>query len=875
MNANKTEQSIFKQVVFRILSALFFIGFFIANTEAYTVTNAGNSGTGSLREAITLANSTVTDDVIDFNITNCPNGTCIITLNGQLTINAASTAGKLTILGSAITGNVVINGNNTSRVLFVKAGADVAIDRVTITGGNDRVTDSLGGAGILVEFSSVIQSKLTITNSLITANSSANGGGIYNSKNGILSITNSIVSNNSATSFGAGIYNYPDATATITNSTINDSIAFSIGGIYNGGVMNVINSVITNNSATSGGAGGIYNQNTLIIDNTIVSNNTSQSEGGGIYNTFGTVTLTNSIVTNNSALQGGGIAQRGGLNSGSVMVTMTNCSVTDNTALVQGGGIYSKGVFNGTATLAITNSTVSNNIAMQNAGGIYNSHGNTQQVGMTITNSTISRNVATQNAGGIYNEIGNPKIANSTISGNTAGQNGGGLYNHTNTAITTTNSTFSNNTAQLKGGGIYDRDAGVKTFSRNSIIAGNIGLDGQPDISHSSLFGSTFLFISNGSNLIGNSNDTGSAIVWQGSDILNHAPKLSALGDYGGVTQTQALLNGSAAINSGNNCVLVDNGCGDGNVALPTDQRGNARNGNVDIGAFEVQLLENYFSKIKFDFDGDGRSDVSVFRPSDRNWYLNRSTQGFTSAQWGVSIDKIAPADYDGDGKTDIAVWRDEPSDPDRAYFYILQSANNTARAEQFGRTGDLPVGVGDWDGDGKADPSVYRVSNSSFYYRPSSSPSTNFLGIQWGSNGDISVSSDYDGDGKMDAAVFRPSNNTWYIRQSSNSQIRSENWGLSTDKPVPADYDGDGKTDVAVYRNGNWYLLRSSQGFASVGWGIATDIPVPADYDGDGKADFAVYRNGNWHISGSTQGFISAAFGISTDKPVPSAFLP
>ena len=59
-----------------------------------------------------------------------------------------------------------------------------------------------------------------------------------------------------------------------------------------------------------------------------------------------------------------------------------------------------------------------------------------------------------------------------------------------------------------------------------------------------------------------------------------------------------------------------------------------------------------------FDYDGDGRADLSVFRPSDRTWYLNRNQGGFDAVQFGLATDKLAPADYDGDGKTDIAVYR-------------------------------------------------------------------------------------------------------------------------------------------------------------------------------------------------------------------------
>ncbi|HQU83677.1 MAG TPA: VCBS repeat-containing protein, partial [Pyrinomonadaceae bacterium] len=265
-----------------------------------------------------------------------------------------------------------------------------------------------------------------------------------------------------------------------------------------------------------------------------------------------------------------------------------------------------------------------------------------------------------------------------------------------------------------------------------------------------------------------------------------------------------------------------------------------------------------------FDFDGDGKADPSVFRPTDTNWYLSRSSNNQLSVtQFGVSTDKLTPADYDGDSKTDIAVWRENASDPNLSYFYILQSANNTVKIEQFGSLNDKPSFSGDWDGDGKADVSVYRPSNNTFYYRPSATPATSFVGINWGIANDVPMRGDFDGDGKSDAAVFRPSNGDWYIRQSSNNQLRVDNWGISTDKFVSADYDGDAKTDLAVFRNGVWYIKQSTNNqLRTENFGIATDTPVAADYDGDGKADIAVFRNGTWYLNRSTGGFAAISFG-------------
>jgi hypothetical protein len=234
------------------------------------------------------------------------------------------------------------------------------------------------------------------------------------------------------------------------------------------------------------------------------------------------------------------------------------------------------------------------------------------------------------------------------------------------------------------------------------------------------------------------------------------------------------------------------------------------------------------------DYDGDGKTDFSIYRGGTTGyWWVTRSNNGtYYSVPQGTTGDLVAPGDYDGDGKTDNALYRPAPNTSTNATWYILKSSDSTAYSQPFGSMGDKPS-PGDFDGDGKADLAVWRPSDKTFYTVRSSDGY--WFSAQVGSAiSDIPVSCDYDGDGTRDMAVL--SGNSWIIRNSSTGTIPTPiTWQNTGDVPVQNDYDGDGKCDIAGWRNsnGDWYIRKSGSGGAlrNVHWGMAGDVPVAAYY--------------------------------------------
>lgn len=299
-------------------------------------------------------------------------------------------------------------------------------------------------------------------------------------------------------------------------------------------------------------------------------------------------------------------------------------------------------------------------------------------------------------------------------------------------------------------------------------------------------------------------------------------------------------------------------------TATATDASGNTSefspNSMLGFGPAEWGLSGDI--PVPGDYNGDGATDFAVWRPVDPTavppfagkWYILNFFFGFSLETWGLLGDIPVPADYDGDGLTDIAVWR-----PTEGNWYIRPSSvPGSFDVRLWGILGDIPVPA-DYDGDGRDDLAVWRPSTGGWFVILSGGGF--IFDVRFGQNGDTPIPGDYDGDGKADLAVFRvnevfPDRTRWsFMLSTASGQRRTVVLNQFGNVPVPEDYNGDGKTDVAAWNpaDGFWNVI--TVGFAILRinqqWGVFGDIPVPGDYDRDGRADFAVWRpsTGVWFI--------------------------
>jgi hypothetical protein len=262
-----------------------------------------------------------------------------------------------------------------------------------------------------------------------------------------------------------------------------------------------------------------------------------------------------------------------------------------------------------------------------------------------------------------------------------------------------------------------------------------------------------------------------------------------------------------------------------------------------------------------------GIADTDVFRASSGKWFHRDTENGVTKeTSWGQTGDKATRGDFDGDGQTDISIWR-----PSTQQYWVYWSSTKSAWSvplSPFALSTDIAVPA-DYDGDGRDDLALYRPSTGDWFVIDWAS--WTYFTYNIGQKG-TPVPADYDGDLKANLAIWESSTGNWYIRKGSTNFTTQ--WGQSGDKPVPADFTGDAIADRVVYRpsDGKWYIYETGTWW---GWGLSTDIPVPADFDGDSKADLAVFRpsDGKWYIANSSVGFSSSwwvQWGQSGDQPIP-----
>ncbi len=557
------------------------IGAFEASSSYLVTTAADSNDVGTLRTAVGWANVNANNSpenllpnpaepntiIFDASATGAFGTPRTITLSaslGTLNLTNATTPEAIDGPGRAV---VTVGGGNHVQVFSVGTGVSVTIAGLTIAHGSSSAGGGIDNYGTL-----------TVSDSTLSSNSASNlGGAIVNE--GKLTVKDSTLSSNEGKGSGGGIYNF--GTLTITDSTLSRNSANAGGGIYNDGTLTISDSTLSSNSANTGG--GIYNEGklTAVTDSTLSSN--QAGFGGGIYND-GKLTVTGSTLSSNQATSGAGA----GVDNIGGSATLTNCSLSGNLAGKYGGAIYNDAMLTVTdstlsrnkagdfgggidndslGTLTVTDSTLSSNSAEDDGGGIYNDGK------LTVTDSTLSSDKAVA-GGGVYNTHGSASLTNCTLSGNSASGAGGGI-DALSGGLTLTSCTVSNNSAK-DGGGIENTAVGASgtVTLANTIVAGNTltGSGGSgPDV-----FGKV---ISLGFNLLGsNSGSSG----WVSTDLQNRNPLLAILGNYGGPTQTMALLPGSPALGTGSASIPA--------VTLPTtDQRGDPRttSGALDIGAFQ------------------------------------------------------------------------------------------------------------------------------------------------------------------------------------------------------------------------------------------------------------------------------------------------
>jgi hypothetical protein len=285
----------------------------------FTVTNTSDSGTGSLRAAITAADGDPA----------APHTIDLTGVSGTITLASAlpNITNDMTITGPGA-GGLTVTGYASGNRVFAQGTPNLTVNGLTLTG---RTT----GSGAAVD-QAAANENLTISNSVITGSSAGGGGVVYNIAGGTVTVSGTAVTNNTA-----------HGMLWMSNS--------SVGG----GTLNVVNSQLLNNTSTSGGGAiSFYWGGNLHVDHSTIAGNSTSTIAGAVYvwgTPAGATTISNSTIANNSAVNTGGAIILG---PGTNNLTVTSSTITGNVGFAA-GAVYNAG----TSTVTLDNSIVSGNTA--------------------------------------------------------------------------------------------------------------------------------------------------------------------------------------------------------------------------------------------------------------------------------------------------------------------------------------------------------------------------------------------------------------------------------------------------------------------------------------------------------------------------------
>jgi hypothetical protein len=308
------------------------------------------------------------------------------------------------------------------------------------------------------------------------------------------------------------------------------------------------------------------------------------------------------------------------------------------------------------------------------------------------------------------------------------------------------------------------------------------------------------------------------------------------------------------------------------------------------------------------DFDGDGKRDIAVFRPpSDAipghtgQFFILKSSSGYTTSMtvnFGTLGDVPVPADYDGDGKTDVAVWRtmgpngDDPTDHRGLWLWCGSSTNATCSTAPspvyWGERDDVPLPGTNFDGDSTTgELAVYRPSTKTFFWIKSPFTSGSWTASMSAESAAVPIVGLFDSDNKTDVVLYSPSTTTFnYLLSTSDWGVEgSRSFGLGptipmtdpmtgpmTDPsmqraPFPVTTYASGKQVLSIWdpNSGVYHTMwdwETSPTDSTCWWGGPSDIPIGTSIDrnSDGHSDRLIRRNNTNAVTETL--FFDSAYG-------------